>query len=327
MTSGATAGPWWERHQVALYLLALACGAAVGLAAPGAADGLGVTITPLLAVLLYITFLQVPVSSFVTSAGQGRFLIVVLAVNFVIVPLVVTAMLPYLPDDGDIRLGMLLVLLCPCVDYVITFCGLAGGNSRRLLSATPLLLVVQMVMLPLYLRVFLGDRVGDLVDLRPFVTAFVTVIVLPLTLAWLTQITAGRYRAVGSFEQGIGHWMVPAMMAVLAVVVASNVPRVRDHVVDVAATIPFYLIFLVVMAPIGLLIGRLSGLDGPDGIAVAFSGATRNSLVVLPLALALPAQVPLAGAVVVTQTLVEVIGMVIYVRIIPRLSVIGRGSR
>ena len=51
-----------------------------------------------------------------------------------------------------------------------------------------------------------------------------------------------------------------------------------------------------------------------------FSGATRNSLVVLPLALALPAPLSLAPVVVVTQTLVELVGMVIFVRLVPRLT-------
>jgi len=37
-----------------------------------------------------------------------------------------------------------------------------------------------------------------------------------------------------------------------------------------------------------------------------FTGATRNSLVVLPLALALPERLSAAAAVVVAQTLVEV---------------------
>lgn len=56
-----------------------------------------------------------------------------------------------------------------------------------------------------------------------------------------------------------------------------------------------------------------------DGRAIVFTGATRNSLVVLPLALALPDTLAVAAVVVVTQTLVEVIGMVVYVRTVPRL--------
>lgn len=46
---------------------------------------------------------------------------------------------------------------------------------------------------------------------------------------------------------------------------------------------------------------------------------TTFELVVLPLALALPAEFALVPAVVVAQTLIELIGMVVYVRVIPKL--------
>lgn len=52
-----------------------------------------------------------------------------------------------LPDQALIRLGVLLVLLAPCVDYVVTFSQFGGGDGRLMLSATPLLLVAQMLLL------------------------------------------------------------------------------------------------------------------------------------------------------------------------------------
>lgn len=53
---------------------------------------------------------------------------------------------------------------------------------------------------------------------------------------------------------------------------------------------------------------------------MTFSAATRNSLVVLPLALALPEDLRgLAAAAVITQTLVELVGELIYVRVVPAL--------
>lgn len=85
------------------------------------------------------------------------------------------------------------------------------------------------------------------------------------------------------------------------------------------AVVPFYVLFLVVMAFAGALVALAFRLDAPSGRAVVFTGATRNSLVVLPLALALPDQLAVAAVVVVTQTLVEVVGMVVYVRLVPRL--------
>lgn len=116
----------------------------------------------------------------------------------------------------------------------------------------------------------------------------------------------------------MGTTMVPLMAATLLTVVASQVPKLNDSLTDVARVVPFY-VFLVVMAFAGLAVARLFRLDVPASRAIVFTGATRNSLVVLPLALALPDALAIAAAVVVTQTLVEVVGMVIYVRAVPRL--------
>jgi ACR3 family arsenite transporter len=65
--------------------------------------------------------------------------------------------------DQAVRVGVLLVLLCPCVDYVIVFSGLAGGSNHRLLAVTPVLLVVQMLLLPVWLYAFLGSDLSHIV--------------------------------------------------------------------------------------------------------------------------------------------------------------------
>ncbi|GAA0658878.1 hypothetical protein GCM10010193_07040 [Kitasatospora atroaurantiaca] len=171
-----------------------------------------------------------------------------MVVNFVVVPLVVAAMFTFLPADQAVRLGVLLVLLCPCVDYVIVFSGLASGSNRRLLAATPVLLVAQMLLLPGFLYLFMGWELADVVEVGPY-----------------------------------------------------------------------YVIFLVVMAFAGKAVARLIRLDSGAGRAIVFTGATRNSLVVLPLALAPPGDLAVAAVVVVTRTLVEVLGMVTFVRLVPRL--------
>lgn len=88
-----------ERHQVAVYLGALAAGALAGWAAPDAGSALEHAINPVLAALLYVTFLQVPVVELGRSLRAGRFLGATLVVNFVVVPLVVAALFTFLPDD------------------------------------------------------------------------------------------------------------------------------------------------------------------------------------------------------------------------------------
>ncbi|MET7869650.1 arsenic resistance protein [Streptomyces cyaneofuscatus] len=308
-----------EHHQVAVYLVAMALGALLGLAAPSFGPGLEHLINPVLGALLFVTFLQVPAAELLRSLRDGRFLSAVLVVNFVVVPLVVAALFTFLPADRAVRLGVLLVLLCPCVDYVIVFSGLAGGSARRLLAVTPVLLVAQMVLLPVFLYAFLGSGLADIVEAGPFLEAFAFLIVIPLALAWGLQAWAGRRESGRKVSDAATTTMVPLMAATLLVVVASQVPKVGGNLTDIAAVVPFYTAFLVVMAFAGKAVARLFRLDVPGGRAVVFSGATRNSLVVLPLALALPDPYAIAAVVVVTQTLVEVVGMVLYVRAVPRL--------
>ncbi len=308
-----------ERFQVIVYLGAILAGGLVGWTAPGAGPGWEHAISPMLGALLYVTFLQVPAKDLLRSLRDGRFLTAVLAVNFVVVPLLVASMFGFLPADQAVRLGVLLVLLCPCVDYVIVFSGLAGGSNRRLLAVTPLLLIAQMLLLPLFLLLFLGAGLADIVQAGPFVRAFITLIVIPLLLAWATQAWAGRRRADVLLTDAFSAAMVPLMAATLFVVIASQWPRVGSDLLKVAGVVPFYVLFLAVMAAAGWGVARLFRLDAFAGRAVVFTGATRNSLVVLPLALALPDRLALAAVVVVTQTVVEVVGMVAYVRLIPRL--------
>ena len=312
-----------ERHQVAVYVGAIVAGVATGWLAPGLGPGLERVINPVLGALLYVTFLQVPAKDLLRSARDSRFLAAALAVNFVVVPLVVAAMFTFLPADQAVRTGVLLVLLAPCVDYVIVFSGLAGGSSERLLAATPLLLIAQMVLLPVFLLVFLGSDLADVVEVRPFAEAFIVLIVIPLALAWATQAWAARQRAGALVSHAMAAVVVPLMAATLSVVVGSQVPKLGDDATEVAAVVPFYVLFLVVMAFAGWGVARLFRLDPAAGRAVVFTGATRNSLVVLPLALALPDRLSVAAAVVVTQTLVEVVGMVAYVRLVPRLLPAG----
>lgn len=308
-----------ERLQVPFSLAGVLAGALVGLVAPAAGPGLETAINPVLGALLYVAFLQVPARELVRSLRAGRFLAAALVVNFVVAPLVVAAMFGLLPADQAVRVGVLLVLLTPCVDYVIVFTGLAGGSSERLLAATPLLLIAQLLLLPGFLVLFLGSDLADIVDLGPFLEAFLVLIAIPLALAWATQGWAARRPAVAAFSRGASTATVPLMVATLVVVVASQLPQLGDDVGAVLGVIPFYLVYLAAMAVLGLAAARLFRLAPADSRAIVFTGATRNSLVVLPLALALPDTLGIAGVVIVTQTLIEVLGMVVCVRVIPRL--------
>ena len=309
---------WLERHQIALYIAAIAAGGGIGVSwSP--AHHLEVAIYPVLGLLLYATFLGVPFASIGKALRDGRFLAAVLLLNFAVVPVVAYGLSRFVADRPALLFGVLLVLLTPCIDYVIVFSGLAGGASARLLAAAPLLMLAQILLLPVYLLLFIGPEGVAVVDVGPFAEAFLLLIVVPLAAAAATQALARSSRVGRGLESAMLTAMVPLMMATLLVVVASQAGTVRTQASQLLVLVPIYTAFLVVMALLGMGAGKLFGLDVPSRRALVFSGATRNSLVVLPLALALPASLSLAPVVVVTQTLVELIGMVIYVRLVPSL--------
>ena len=304
---------------MALYLAGLVVGAAVGLLVPAVARPAELAIQPVLALLLYATFLGIPFSRIGRAVRDGRFLATVLVLNFAVVPVVVWVLSRIVAHDQVLLVGVLFVLLTPCIDYVLAFAGIAGGDAERLLAATPLLMLAQMVLLPLYLWLFVGSGFVEAVEFAPFVEAFLLIIALPLAAAALTQTLAVRSRAVNTLRVGAMGAMVPLMIATLALVVASQISEVSGQRGALWQGVPVYSAFAAVMVPVGMAAGRVAGLEVSGRRAVVFSGVTRNSLVVLPLVLALPVSFGLAPLVVVTQTLIELIAMVVLIRLIPRL--------
>jgi ACR3 family arsenite transporter len=308
-----------EEQQIAVYFAAVAVGVLVALTLPGA-GALEAVINPALAILLFATFLQVPLAELRQALANLRFLTALLATNFAVIPLVIGILFQFVPDNPLIQVGVLLVLLTPCIDYVVTFAYLGRADARLLLAATPALLIVQMLLLPGYLHLFLGESATGLVQAGPFVHAFLWIIFIPLVLAGVVQLGAARLAALRHAVGTLGVLPVPATALVLFVVVEAVVPRLGEAAGAAVRVAPVYLAFAVVAPLIGWMMARLFRLNAPGGRAIAFSAGTRNSLVVLPLAFAVPDGLPLVPAIVVTQTLIELLSELGYVRFIARLG-------
>ncbi|MDR0808041.1 MAG: arsenic resistance protein [Gemmobacter sp.] len=308
-----------ERQQVWIYFAAVALAAVTGFAVPGT-TALEGAINPALAFMLLVTFLQVPLPAIGRGFREMRFLGALLVSNFVAVPVLAFLLSHLAIDDALLRLGILMVLLAPCIDYVITFAHLGRADVRLLLSSTPILLLVQMVLLPIYLGLFLGDEAADLVRVGPFVHAFVWLIAVPLICAGAVQFWAARRGTGQRVSDVLGLLPVPATTMVLFLVVATTVPVLGEAGRHALSALPIYIAFAVIAPFIGWSIARAFGLQPAAGRAVSFSTATRNSLVVLPLALAVPGAIPVLPAVIVTQTLVELVAELIYIRVLPHFG-------
>ncbi|MDZ7753668.1 MAG: arsenic resistance protein [Gammaproteobacteria bacterium] len=307
-----------ERRQVWIYLAAIVCGLLLGSAVPGIGPRFEALLWPVLALLLYATFVQVPLLHVRDAFGDRRFVLAILLGNFVLIPLLVWLLLQWLPDDPALHFGVLLVLLVPCTDWFITFTQLGRGNTARAIAVTPLNLLLQLALLPVYLWLMLpAADLSTTLKTEEMLPAALLLIGLPLVAAALSErwVEARPERAV--WRDRFGWWPVPLLAAVVFLVASAQVGTVLDAGLVLLAVLPVFVGFLLIAALMARGLARWLRLPMDAGRTLAFSLGTRNSFVVLPFALALPAGWETTVVVIVFQSLVELFGMVLYLWWVP----------
>lgn len=310
-----------ETYQIHIYVATILFAIIFGLFLPSIGRSLEVLVTPVLALMLYGMFSQIPFLEIRQAFRNRCFLAALITANFIVVPLFVWVLIRLFLTDSILQLGVMMVLLTPCIDYVIVFTHLGKGNAKLMLAATPILFILQMLLLPFYLGLFLNADAANLIHKKPFLEAFFFLIVIPLSLALIAQLLVGYKRHQYETFLIISAWLpVPFMAATLFVVIASQIDTISHHVKAIQQVIPLYITYLIASLVIGWVIKLWFQLKTDAARTLTFSIGTRNSLVVLPFALALPEPTgKLAALVIVTQTLVELMGEIFYIRVIPWL--------
>lgn len=306
-----------EKHQIYIYLAAITAGLLVGVRTPEGAEALEVVLWPVLGLLLFTTFTQVPLAHLKGAFSSTRFMAAAVVGNFVVLPLIVWGLMTLGPDQPAVQMGILLVLLVPCTDWFITFTHLGCGDTRHAIAFTPVSLLLQLVLLPVYLWLFLGSEVTGGVIQRELIAAFLGLIVLPLCLAIVTEKWTERRPQRQRVLDALGWCPVPLLAIVVFSIAAAQVNVVMGSLGLLWSLLLVFVAFLVIAGLLSRVLSRLFQLPPTQGRALAFSLGSRNSFVVLPLALTLPPPFELAVVVIVFQSLVELFGMAAYLWWVP----------
>lgn len=307
-----------ETYQVIIYLIGITLGFILGIYFPSQSSLLEIALWPLLAVLLYTTFTQVPLAHLKEAFADKRFMMAAVVGNFVLLPMIVWALMCIAPDLPAVQLGILLVLLVPCTDWFITFSYLGGGDTKRAIAFTPISLLLQLLLLPVYLWVFLGSAVTTSLVQKELLLAFFGLILLPLMSAWLTEKWVEKRRSRQSYLRACAWLPVPLLALVVFSIAAAHVPVVMNALQILPNLLIIFTVFLVIAGVLSVGLAKFFALPSEQGRVLAFSLGSRNSFVVLPLALALPATYELSVVVIVFQSLVELLGMSIYIWWVPK---------
>ncbi|MBB1030907.1 arsenic resistance protein, partial [Dietzia sp. SLG310A2-38A2] len=262
------------------------------------------------------TFLQVPLLHLFTAWRDLRFTGAVLLGNFVLLPLMVWAMVSLLPDDPAIRLGVLLVLLVPCTDWFISFTQIAGGDVPRAIAVTPVTLALQLFLLPLYLLFMARGEVKGLVSFDLAAPALI-IIAVPLLAAALTEKWVGARPARHVVRDRWAWAPIPLLAVVVFLVAAAQVETVLGALDVLPVVVPVFVAFLLAAVLTAKVLAVSLSLPAAQSRTLACGFATRNSFIVLPFALSLPQGLEVAAVVIVVQSLVELLGMIFVVWVLP----------
>ncbi|MFN3999172.1 arsenic resistance protein [Algoriphagus sp.] len=306
-----------EKYQAVFYIVSISIGVLVGANFPEFSGSLELVLWPVLAFLLYVTFSQIPVAHIPSAIFDFKFITAALLGNFVFIPIFVALIIALLPNDPVLKLGVALVLLVPCTDWFITFTQLGKGDTKYAVALAPIILFAQFLLLPIYIYLMFGKTLTVDIAQSNLIEIFIWFIVIPLFAAYLTQKLADRNRFWKTSLNRMGWFPVPLLTLVVFIIFSSQFQTIAasKNIFDTLTIV--FVLFLIVTVLFAKLLTSIFKLPVSQGRVLAFSFGTRNSFVVLPIVLALPIQYQTAIVVVAFQPLIELIGMLIYIKVIP----------
>lgn len=309
---------------IVIVLAGIGGGALVGALVPAAAGVPDAVVLAVVAVAIGVTLLDVPLASFGRAVLDRRFLLAVLLLNVVVSPALVYVLSRMVVTDPDLQAGLLLVLLAPGVGLVAAFVRRAGGAVESLLSVAPVLLVLQAITVPGFMLLFTASENFLSLDGSRLPVAVLAGIVAPAAVVTVLQLVGVRRPRLAAGLRRGATFTAPVTALAAGFVAAVLIPRAGERLELLEAVAPLIGVYLIVLTPLGILVGTAFGLPLSQVRAVAFSGGARNGLLVLPIALAFPDGFAVVALVVVLGMAIEIIGMGIYGLVVPSVTAQSR---
>ena len=139
-----------------------------------------------LCLMLYGLFLEVPLNELKYSFKNIKFTSSSLIINFLWTPLFGYFLGSlFLRGNIYVLMGFFMLILTPCTDWYLIFTKMANGDLTLSLSILPINLILQIILLPFYLILFLSTV--NSMDYSQLVYSLVIVIVIPFIAAQLTK--------------------------------------------------------------------------------------------------------------------------------------------
>lgn len=275
---------WLQKNLVWSIPGAMLLGLAFGAISP--AGFLRWAILPLTFLMVYPMMVTMNLRS-LTAPGDQRLQATVLAINFLLMPIVGWGMgLLFFADQPAARLALLLTALLPTSGMTISWTGFAKGNVPAAVRMTVLGLLAGSLLAPIYLKALLGAVVN--IPMGPVALQIALIVFLPMALGHLTQRALvarhGQERFNAHHKLKFPPW---STLGVLGIVFVSMALKAQDilHAPQALLTLlPPLVLMYALNFTVSTLIARTWFKRG-DAIALVYGTVMRNLSIALAIAI------------------------------------------
>jgi len=232
-------------------------------------------------------------------------LLIVAFANYAIAPFFMFALAElFLRGDDDLHTGLVLYGIAPCIAMVIVFTFLARGNTPLALVLVAFNSIAQMIVLPSYAKLLIGNVHFDVLVVGESVVLYLG---LPLVLGFLTRRIGVRRLGEQGFErlrEGLDTLSIIGLLFTLVVMFGLKGDLiVGEPMIVLRMAVPMTIFFFVMFNGVYLVGWRL-GLNYQDAVAVAFNSTGRDFEIAI--AIAITAFSPAVAVATVVGPLIEV---------------------
>jgi ACR3 family arsenite efflux pump ArsB len=270
-------------------------------------------IVPLLALMLYATFLPLSLNHFGEAFRNSKVALASVATNFLWTPVFAWGLgAIFLQDSPDLWVGLIMLMVTPCTDWYLVFTGVAGGDVALATALLPLNLILQVLLLPVYLLFF----AGTLVELNPvrLFKSVLWVLLIPLLLATVSRRLILGWKGEIWFDQKLSNVTVFQVLslnlAIVALFISEGQTLIQRPELFFKVLIPVVLFFITnfILAD---QIGRYFKFSYEEFVCFSCTTLARNSPLSLAIAAAAFPHRPLITLTLVIGPLIELPIMVL----------------
>ncbi len=295
---------------------------------PTVANAISLGVPIGLFLMMYPAMTNVRLTEIGDALRAPKQLAVVLFFNFVIAPFFMLGLANLFVSDPELHTGLVLYGLAPCIAMVIIFTYLAKGNVPMALVFVAFNSVAQMLLIPVYASLLIGNVSFDVWVVAESVILYLG---LPLLLGVITRqlvVRRGGEEAMERLKPGLSAVSILGLLFTLIIMFALKGDLILERPAIVLEMAIPMTIFFVVMFFVVYLVGWRLGFNYGDAVAVAFNATGRDFEIAI--AIAITAFSPTVALATVVGPLIEVPVMLALVwaalRLRPRLFQDGAGD-